>query len=82
MPNYRTYEEYLRHPLYRIARCVAMARANGLCEKCRGASASEVHHLKYPLWGTFDTPSNLLAVCHQCHAEEHGLLGEHHANDR
>jgi hypothetical protein len=67
--NYQTYDEYLRHPLYRIARSVAMERANGICERCGHALATETHHQKYPAWDTFDTPSNLLAVCHPCHCE-------------
>jgi hypothetical protein len=68
--RYRTYPEYLRHPIYLAARAVAMRRAQGLC-KC-GAMASEVHHMKYPLWGTFDVPSNLRPICHACHCLEHG----------
>lgn len=68
---YQTYSEYLRHPVFRIVRAVAMRRAKGVCEKCGKASASEVHHLKYPVWGAFDGPSNLLAVCHNCHSAEH-----------
>ena len=33
---------------------------------------TEVHHVRYPPWGTFDTVDNLLAVCHECHCEAHG----------
>jgi hypothetical protein len=69
MIHYQTYNEYLRHPLYRIARSVAITRANAVCERCCRGSVSEVHHIQYPVWDTFDTPSNLLAVCHQCHCE-------------
>lgn len=68
---YQTYEEYLKHPLYQIARSAAITRAGGICEKCRNAPVSEVHHLRYPAWGAFDTPTNLLAVCHDCHCKEH-----------
>lgn len=28
--------------------------------------------MKYPAWGTFDVPENLLPVCHQCHCAIHG----------
>jgi hypothetical protein len=65
--TYKTYPEYLRTPLFRIARAVAFRRANGRCEDCHRKPASEVHHLRYPLWNSFDTPSNLRAVCHECH---------------
>ena len=63
---YATYDEYLRHPVFQAVRAVALARTNGRCEGC-GAVATEVHHLDYPPWGTFDVPSNLQPVCHACH---------------
>jgi hypothetical protein len=71
MLRYSTYAEYLRHPMYRIARAVAMRRAKGICEECGVAPATEANHLQYPVWGTFDTPSNLRAVCHACHCDYH-----------
>jgi hypothetical protein len=67
---YKTYAEYLRHPKFRAVREVAMQRAGYRCEVC-GAPATEVHHLRYPPWGTFDVPSNLKAICHACHCAEH-----------
>lgn len=71
-PPYRTYEEYLRHPKFRAIRAQAMEAAKGVCQRCKKARATEVHHLRYPPWGTFDTVDNLLPVCHQCHCEIHG----------
>jgi hypothetical protein len=71
MQRYSTYREYLAHPLFRIARSAALRRARGICEICGKAQATEVHHLQYPLWGTFDTPTNLQAACHSCHSVEH-----------
>lgn len=70
--TYKTYAEYLRHPLFRAVRAKAIERANGLCELCNARRVTEVHHLKYPPWGTFDVVENLLAVCHQCHCKIHG----------
>jgi hypothetical protein len=67
---YNTYEEYLRHPAFQAARRVAMQRAEWRC-RC-GAPATEVHHLRYPAWGTFDVPSNLEPVCHTCHCVYEG----------
>jgi len=75
--HYHTYQAYLAMPLYKIARGVAMKRANGICEECNAAPATEVHHIQYPVWGTFDTPSNLRPICHDCHCREHEV--EHYA---
>ena len=69
---YSSYAEYLRHPQFRRVRTQAMLRSGGRCEQCGDAAPSEVHHLRYPPWGTFDTPDNLVAVCHRCHCEIHG----------
>ena len=69
---YRNYAEYLRHPKFREIRAIAMRRANWWCQRCGGRRATEVHHLKYPTWGTFDVPENLVAICHECHCEIHG----------
>lgn len=69
--TYRTYQDYLREPVYLAAKRVAMRRAAGLCE-C-GAKATEVHHYRgYPPWGMFDVPGNLKPICHKCHCVEHG----------
>jgi 5-methylcytosine-specific restriction endonuclease McrA len=63
---YSTYEEYLRHPVFLAVRAVAWERDGGRCRHC-GAVATEVHHVAYPPWGTFDVPSHLEAICHACH---------------
>lgn len=70
--EYRSYREYLDHPKFKEIRALVFDRANGVCEKCGKRPPTEPHHLKYPPWGTFDEPENLLAVCHQCHCEFHG----------
>lgn len=67
--HYDGYEEYLRHPVFRAARACAMRRARGRCERCGQVPPTEVHHVRYPLWGAFDTADNLQAVCHGCHCE-------------
>ena len=69
---YQGYREYLAHPVFKAARAVAMRRADWKCP-C-GKKASEVHHRdgKYPPWGMFDVPCNLLPICHACHCLEHG----------
>jgi hypothetical protein len=69
--HYQSYDAYRAQPLYKIARSVAIRRAKGICEECKTYPVSEVHHIKYPVWGTFDTPSNLQAICHPCHCKKH-----------
>lgn len=69
---YNTYAEYLRHPTFRAIRRKAMEAANWTCQKCHKARATQIHHLRYPKWGTFDVIENLLPVCHRCHCEIHG----------
>jgi len=69
---YSNYREYLRHPVFKAIRKQAITRANGICEMCKTKPVTEVHHLRYPKWGTFDVPENLVAICHSCHCKIHG----------
>jgi hypothetical protein len=70
--EYRTYREYLRHPRFLAVREQVFRRAGGRCERCRAAPPTEPHHLRYPPWGEFDVPQNMVAVCHPCHCIYHG----------
>ena len=70
--TYRSYAEYLRHPRFLEVRKQVFERAGGSCERCGERPPTEPHHLRYPPWGAFDVPGNLLAVCHSCHCEIHG----------
>ncbi|MGH3499337.1 MAG: HNH endonuclease [Nocardioidaceae bacterium] len=69
---YRSYREYLRHPRFLKVRTEVFDRAGGKCERCGIRPPTEPHHLRYPPWGTFDVPENLVAICHQCHCDAHG----------
>jgi three-Cys-motif partner protein len=70
---YATYDEYLKHPQYLAIRQQAVERSGGICEQCGKGFVTEVHHVEYPKWGTFEENADyLLAVCHQCHCEIHG----------
>lgn len=70
---YATYDEYLKHPAFQAVRTQAIERSGGICEQCGERTVTEVHHVKYPPWGTFEKDAEwLLAVCHQCHCEFHG----------
>lgn len=55
---------------YRNARAVAFHRAQERCEVC-GQRAEHAHHLLPRSAGGPDDPTNLLAVCHACHARIH-----------
>lgn len=70
---YATYDEYLAHPQYQAVRAQALKRAGGECERCHERPVTEVHHVQYPPWGTFEeNADHLLALCHECHCEIHG----------
>ena len=45
------HEDYLASPEWAERRSLVMDRASGLCEGCRKAPATEVHHLSYSNWG-------------------------------
>lgn len=70
---YKTYAEYLRHPKFLKIRNEVLKRDCFLCRDCNTKEATEVHHLRYPTWGTFDVPDNLVAICHKCHCKRHGV---------
>lgn len=71
-PPYTSYREYLKHPRFLAIRAQVFERAAGACERCKSRPPTEPHHLRYPPWGTFDVPENMIAICHPCHCEIHG----------
>jgi hypothetical protein len=52
--------------MFRLAYDVAIRRWD-VCERRGEAPVSKVLRVKDPVWGGFDTPSNLLAVCAACY---------------
>ncbi len=60
------YSSYLESPEWRQRRRMVLERCGGVCEACRVAEATEVHHTSYahvgrePLW-------ELRGVCAPCH---------------
>jgi 5-methylcytosine-specific restriction endonuclease McrA len=66
------YNNYLQSAAWRELRPRIFRRAGGICEGCRQAEATQVHHLSYKnvtnefLW-------ELVAVCDDCHARVHGI---------
>lgn len=83
MPHYTTgdYKTYLNHPIFGIARKLAMKKTNGKCSLCESPATEVHHHLQkrggakssaYPPWGAFDVPANLQPICHPCHCRIEG----------
>jgi 5-methylcytosine-specific restriction endonuclease McrA len=64
------YGWYLGSAFWRERREHILQRANYTCEKCGTQAATEVHHLTY-VRVFQELPSDLLALCRQCHAEIH-----------
>jgi len=67
---FRWYGEYLKSPAWKAKREKVILRAQGLCEGCRDAPASEVHHLNYHNVGD-ELLFQLVAVCKSCHHRLH-----------
>lgn|ERR1035441_1202469 len=69
------YQAYLQTPEWQRCRKLVLERAQDLCEGCRSAPATEVHHLSYEALGD-EFLFLLVALCRPCHARWHG-----HAQD-
>src|SRR5262249_56361112 len=64
------YQEYLLSDKWRQRRALVLDRADGLCERCRQAPATQVHHLTYEhIFG--ELLFELVAVCDDCHSRAH-----------
>jgi hypothetical protein len=61
---------------WRIVRFEAIERAGGVCEICHKNSATQVHHWTYDSEG-WERPSDLSAVCDDCHLMIHYGESEH-----
>ncbi len=60
------YRAYLQTPAWMNRRNAVMQRANGRCESCGIATATEVHHKTYE--HIFNEPLfDLVAICRSCH---------------
>jgi 5-methylcytosine-specific restriction endonuclease McrA len=67
------YDAYRRTPEWRARRQLVLLRAHGICEGCRSAPATEVHHLYYDSLGE-EFLFDLVAICEKCHARFHGRM--------
>lgn len=80
MPAYNrrsSYHWYLGTAFWRERRERALEQAKYTCERCKKRRASEVHHVTY-LRVFNEMPTDLVALCRQCHMEIHRLRA---AND-
>jgi hypothetical protein len=68
--RHTAYGWYLGSAFWRERREHILQRANYTCEKCGKRPATEVHHLTY-IRVFQELPSDLLALCKQCHYEIH-----------
>ena len=48
-------------------------RAGWKCERCGRRVGLECHHIIHRSKGRRDEPSNILAICPDCHRQEHGV---------
>lgn len=64
------YSTYLKSPRWRNKRDLVLMRANGVCEGCEDAKATQVHHLTYVRVGD-ELLFDLVAVCNDCHQKAH-----------
>lgn len=75
MPRMRSsreaYERYLTSPTWKAKRLEALEAAEFRCAGCSNSDALQVHHLTYERLG-FERLTDLMVLCEQCHALEHG----------
>lgn len=68
--EFTNYWRYLRTRTWSVR--AARAKRWGICQRCGTASASlDAHHLTYERLGR-ERPSDLVAICQECHRREHG----------
>lgn len=64
------YNAYLQTPEWKTRRRRVLERDNHLCQGCRMADATQVHHLTYAHVGN-ELLYELISVCDDCHTKEH-----------
>ena len=65
------YQLYLCSREWAEKRQAVRSRCNGMCERCRNAPMSHVHHLTYERKFNED-PADLQGLCLPCHEYTHG----------
>jgi 5-methylcytosine-specific restriction endonuclease McrA len=64
------YHEYLKSDQWREKAKLVHARAGGICEGCRKAKSTQVHHMDYRDVGA-EFLWQLVAICEPCHIRYH-----------
>jgi hypothetical protein len=64
------YADYLQSDAWLERRRLVLQRAHGICEGCRSAPASEIHHLSYQHVG-HEFLWELVAICRECRTRWH-----------
>ena len=68
--NYYKYLTYLKSEEWRSKRSAVLKRDGGVCQGCRNASATEIHHITYE--NLFQEPlEDLISYCQPCHKKAH-----------
>jgi 5-methylcytosine-specific restriction endonuclease McrA len=75
------YEDYLRSEQWQSKRRLVFQRCAGICEGCRQAKATQVHHLTYEHLGD-ELLWELAAVCRECHERVHEISLRNFARQR
>jgi hypothetical protein len=60
------YRAYLASPAWQVKREAAFKRCGGICEGCKAAPATEIHHVTYERF-KHELPGDIAALCHACH---------------
>jgi hypothetical protein len=60
------YHQYMASREWRIKRREALASSGGVCQRCWGAPADQVHHITYARLGN-ERPEDLMAICRADH---------------
>jgi hypothetical protein len=75
-PHRDEYSKYLWSEEWQAKRRLALDAAGGRCCRCRRRDQLQVHHKTYERV-CHEEPSDLLVLCRDCHAKEHGIkVGE------
>jgi 5-methylcytosine-specific restriction endonuclease McrA len=64
------YNKYLQSDDWKAKRGKVLERCDGLCEGCREAPATQVHHLTYNHVGD-ELLYELVGICDACHERVH-----------
>lgn len=67
-----SYPEYLNSQHWYETRREALKKANHKCEVCGCSGSLDIHHLSYKrMW--CELPTDLIALCRDCHHKIHGV---------